>query len=210
MLKVSTYFAVFLVLICPGFGQTGPTASEYAVYGTVLRTIYAENRKTYSNASEFVIVDRTLRSDATNTPTARKFRNLVKHFVSLNQSEHPLAKKLPRGEYSNEYHLISQADIDKLFIEGKAENDRRTEDAKKKNLLTVIDQCGSTHWRPFYRKFPEASGHYQLSRAAISNNFALVRIKRKDTCSGFDNTYLLQRTRTGWRAVWSRGSFWVA
>ena len=210
MLKATIFFSVLFFLVCPGFGQTGPSPSEYAVYGAVLRTIYAENRKTYSNKSEFVIVDTTLKSDAINTPTARKFRNLVKQFVSLNQTEHPIEKKLPPGEYSKEYHLISQADVDKLFLEGKAENDRRIEDAKKKNLLTVIDQCGSTHWRPFYRRFPEASGYYRLSRAAISNKFALVRIKRKGTCSGFDTTYLLQKTRTGWSAVWSRGGFWVA
>ncbi|MBK9162986.1 MAG: hypothetical protein IPM21_03605 [Acidobacteria bacterium] len=210
MLKTRTIFVFFLFLVCPGFGQTGPSPSEYAVYGAVLRTIYAERSQTYSNESGFVIIDQTFRSEPASFPTARKFKGLVDRFKLLNRSQYRIERKLPPGRYSRAYDLVSQGELDRLFLEGRAENERRIEDAKKKNLLTVIDTCGSTHWQPFYRKFPEAGGYYQLSRVAIGNGFALVRVKGEFACSGFDSTYLLQRTKRDWSTVWSSGTFWVA
>lgn len=206
--KILVLFLLFLV--CPGLSQTGLSTSEYAVYGAVLRTIYTENRRDYSNKSHFVIIDRTLKSDAVNTPTSKRFSNLVNKFERLNQFEYPIERKLPAGQYSKRYHLISPSSLDGLFLKGKGEYDRRIEDARRNGKLPVIDICGSAHWYPFYQKFPEANGHYRLSRVAITGNFALVRIQREDVCSGFDTTYLLLKTKKGWRTVWSLGSQWVA
>ncbi|HQU91694.1 MAG TPA: hypothetical protein PLK77_05320 [Pyrinomonadaceae bacterium] len=210
MLNAKILVLFLLFAVCPGLGQTGHSTSEYAVYGAVLRTIYTENRRDYANKSHFVIIDRTLKSDAVNTPTSRRFSNLVNKFEKLNSSEYSIERKLPPGEYSKEYHLISPSDLDELFLDGKREYDRRIQETRRSGKLPVIDICGSAYWHPFYQKFPEASGHYRLSRVAISGSYALVRIQREDVCGGFDTTDLLLKTKKGWRVIWSAGSQWVA
>jgi hypothetical protein len=203
--------ALFILLLAvAGFSQTTPSLAEYRVYGAVLRSIYKENRRDYSNKSHFVIVDQTLKSEAASTPTSRKFRNLVKRFEVLNESRLRLEKKLPTGEYSNQYYLISQGMLDELSLIGTEESDRQTAEAKSKNKPLVIDFCGSVRWRPFYKKYPEANGYYFLSRAAISGGYTLVRVKREDVCSAFDMTYLLLKTKRGWQIVWTAGSMSVA
>ncbi len=54
-------FLIFAILFC-GFNlsaQTKLTQEDYAVYASVLKVIYKENRETYTNKSEFVILNET-------------------------------------------------------------------------------------------------------------------------------------------------------
>lgn len=212
MSKLALAVLIFSLCAHLALGQkdTKVTAAEYAVYAAVLRGIYKENRRDYSNESQFVFVEETLTSEDLSAPTAKQYRPLVKKFEKLNRNQAQLERRFPKGDYSKTYYLISQEELDELFREGQAEYEKRKEEERRTQKLREVDICGGTQWQPFYRKYPEASGYYKLSRAALSRNLAIVRVKGEDVCGGFDLTYILKKTRKGWGVVWSAGSGWVS
>jgi hypothetical protein len=54
---------------------------------------------------------------------------------------------------------------------------------------------------PFYKKYPEASGYYTLSRVGFNTLFAMVQVKREDIHSGFTRTYVLKKTKGKWKIL---------
>lgn len=214
---IKTFSKLLLAILILSFcsyltlGQaTKVKAAEYAIYAAVLREIYKENRRDYSNGSHFVFLDNTLTSDDFSSPTQRKFRLLVTTFRKSIRHQGSIERNFPRGEYSKTYHLISQDKLDELFREGQTEYEKQKKAEEKSQKIGEIDFCGSVSWQPFYRNYPEASGYYKLSRVAFSGNLAMVRVRREDVCGGFDLTHILKKTRKGWNLIWSAGSHWVS
>lgn len=187
--------------------QTKLTQEEYAVYASVLKEIYEENREAYSNKSHFVILENTKAEAESSFDSNRKYRNLVKDFKRKNLTSGIIEKKLPAGDYSETYYLVSQAEIDELFEKGRIEYDRRY---AEKKLNKSDFGMGDTKWSAFYEKYPEASGYYSLSRVGFNGRFAMVQVTRRDIYSGFSRTYILGKIKGRWQSVAAGGGEWVA
>ena len=76
--------------------QTKLTPEEYTVYASVLKVIYKENRNTYSNKSEFVIIDETKVYPDADLPLKRRYRNLVATFKEKNSISAAAVRASPR------------------------------------------------------------------------------------------------------------------
>jgi len=201
-------FLIFAILLC-GLNlsaQTKLTQEEYAVYANVLKVIYKENRETYSNKSEFVILDETKVDPELELPSGRKYKNLVENFEQKNSSSGIVEKKLPRGAYSENYYLVSQAEIDDINEKARTEYEKRY---AVENLNPSIANPGGSTWTLFYQKYPEASGYYSLSRVGFSGQFAMVQVKGDLGWNGFSRTYILKRVKDKWRIVTFSGSEWI-
>lgn len=201
-------FLIFAILFC-GLNlsaQTKLTQEEYAVYASVLKVIYKENRETYSNKSEFVIIDETKIDPELELPSDRKYRNLVKDFNQKNSTQGMVERKLPRGAYSETYYLVSQTEIDDINEKARIEYEKRYAVEK---LNPSIANPGGSSWTMFYQKYPEASGYYSLSRVGFSGQFAMVQVKGDLGWNGFSRTYILKRVKGKWRIVTFSGSEWI-
>ena len=98
-------FLIFSILFC-GFSlsaQTKLTQAEYTVYASVLKVIYKENRETYSNKSEFVMLNETKVDPELELHSDRKYRTLTNNFNRRNSTPGIVEKKFPRGAYSETY-----------------------------------------------------------------------------------------------------------
>jgi hypothetical protein len=120
-------FLIFLILFCVFnlSAQTKLTQEEYAIYASVLKVIYKENRETYSNKSEFVIVNETKVDTELELPSDKKYRTLAKAFNRRNLIPGIVEKKFPRGAYSETYYLVSQAEIDDINEKARIEYEKQ-------------------------------------------------------------------------------------
>ena len=205
-------FLIILILFC-GFNlsaQTKLAQEEYAVYATVLKVIYKENRKTYSNKSEFVILNETKVDPEIDLPSSKKYKNLVKDFNRKNSTPGIVEKKFPRGAYSETYYLISQTEVDDLLEKGRIEAEKRLEEAKKLNPSVRIMRSPTSTWILFYQKYPESSGLYILSRVGFSGQFAMVQITGDHSWYGFSRNYILKREKTKWRIITFSDNEWIS
>ena len=202
-------FLIFSILFC-GFNlsaQTKLTREEYAVYASVLKVIYKHNRETYSNKSEFVIVNETKVDADLELPSERKYRNLVRDFNRKNLTSGIVEKKFPRGAYSETYYLVSQTEIDDINKEARIEFEKQYAIDK---LNPSIANPGGNSWATFYQKYPEASGYYNLSRVGFSGRVAIVRVKGDLGWNGFSRTYILKKVKSKWRIITFSGSVSVS
>ena len=165
-------FLIFVILFCSSnlSAQTKLTQEEYAVYASVLKVIYKENRETYSNKSEFVIINETKVDPEIDLPSSRKYKNLVVDFNQKNSASGIVERKFPRGAYSETYYLVSQAEIDDINEKARIEYEKRFAVEK---LNRSIANPGGSSWATFYQKYPEASGYYNLSRVGFSGQPAI-------------------------------------
>ncbi len=202
---------LFLVLFCGSnlLAQKKLTQEEYAVYASVLKVIYKENRETYSNKSEFVILNETKVDPELELPTSRKYKNLVDDFSRKNSTSAVIERKFPRGKYSETYYLVSQTEIDAIFEKGQIEYEKRY--AVDKLNPSIINPGGTgTTWIPFYEKYPEASGLHFLSRIGFSGQFALVQVKGDHSWNGFTRNYILKKVKGKWKVITFDGSEWIS
>jgi len=201
-------FLIFVILFC-GLNisaQTKLTQEEYAVYASVLKVIYKENRETYSNKSEFVIIDETKVDPEIDLPSSRKYKNLVADFNQKNSISGIVERKFPRGAYSETYYLVSQVEIDDINEKARIEYEKRFAVEK---LNPSIANPGGSSWTLFYQKYPEASGYYILSRVGFGGQFAMVQVEGDLGWNGFSRTYILKRVKGKWRIVTFSGSEWI-
>lgn len=204
-------FLIFFILFCGSnlLAQTNLTPEEYAVYASVLKVIYKENRETYSNKSEFVFINETKVDPEVDLPSSRKYKNLVKDFNRKNSTPGIVEKKFPHGAYSETYYLVSQAEVDELFEKGRVEAEKLRAEAKLNSPGIYIESptivCVS-----FYQKYPESSGHYTLSRVGFSGQFAMVQVKGDICWNGFSRNYILKKVKGKWKIVNFSGSDWIS
>ena len=204
-------FLIYLILFCGSnlLAQTKLTQEEYAVYASVLRVIYTENRETYSNKSEFVFINKTKVDPEVELPSSRKYKTLLNDFNRKNLTSVTLEKKFPRGAYSETYYLVSQTEVDELFERGRVEAEKRREEAKSKSSGIYIE-APTTGCTPFYQKYPESSGHYNLSRVGFSGQLALVQVEGDLCWNGFSRYYILRKAKGKWKIVNFGGSEWIS
>jgi hypothetical protein len=197
---------IFLLILFCGFdvlGQTKVTREEYAVYASVLKVIYKDNRQTYSNKSHFVILEKTKVDPELDLPSGKRYKDLVESYKRNNLTSGLIEKKFSVGAYSQTYYLVTQNDIDELFEKGEIEFRKRYEIDK---LNRSILNPGGTTWTFFYDKYPEASGYYSLSRVGFNKTLAMVQVKREDIYSGFSRTYILKKVKGKWKIVTFSGT----
>lgn len=192
--------AIIFAITCVSavVGQAKLTNKDYAIYAQVLREIYKDNRETYSNKSEFVIVDKTRTDPELEMPRERRYRVLVKDFGRKNAQSATIERLLPRGAYSKSYHLVSQSEIDELEEKGRIEFEKRYAVDK---LNPQIANPGGSSYTVFYQKYPEASGYYYLSRVGFSGQTAIVQVKGDLGWNGFSRIYILKKVRGTWRTI---------
>ena len=145
---------LFLLLLFFNFNlsaQAQLTREEYAIYAIVLKIIYKENRETYSNKSQFVILNETKVDSELESTYERRYKNLVQDFNRKNSNSATVEKSFSRGAYSETYYLVSQTEIDELFEKGQVEFDKRYEKEKSNKSYS---NPGGTTWGPFYEKYP--------------------------------------------------------
>ena len=206
MQKIASLILLILFCCFNLSAQTKLTQEEYAVYAAVLKVIYKENRETYSNKSEFVIVNETKVNPELDLSSGRKYKNLAKDFSRKNSTSAVIEKKFPRGAYSETYYLVSQAEIDDLHEKGRIEYEKRY--AVEKLNPSIVNPGGVTY-TVFYQKYPEASGYYILSRVGFNGQFAMVQVKGDLGWNGFSRTYILNRVKGKWRIITFNGSEWI-
>lgn len=179
-------------------GQAKLTSKDYAVYAHVLREIYKHNRETYSNKSEFVIVDKTRTDPELEMPSERRYRAVVKDFERKNAYSAAIERRLPRGAYSKTYYLVPQSEIDELNEKGRIEFEKRYAIDK---LNPQIANPGGAPYTVFYQKYPEASGYYYLSRVGFSGQTAIVQVEGDLGWNGFSRIYILKKIKGIWRTI---------
>jgi hypothetical protein len=204
-------FLIFLIIFCEFnlFAQAKLTQEEYAVYASVLKVIYRENREAYSNKSEFVFLKETKVDAELELPLSRKYKHLVKDFNRKNSTPGILEKRFLRGVYSETSYLISKAEVEELSEKGRVEAEKIHTKAKLNSSGTYIESP-TTGCIPFYQKYPESSGHYTLSRVGFSGQFAMVQVKGDLCWNGFSRTYILKRINGKWRIETHSGSEWAS
>ena len=195
---------IFLILFSgPNLlAQTRLTPKEYAVYASVLKAIYKENRETYSNKSEFVLINETKVDPELEMPSERKYRGLLKDFNRKNLTPGIVERKFSRGAYSVTYHLVSQAEIDDLSEKGRLEYEKRY---AVDRLNPRIVNPGGSSYTVFYQKYPESSGYYYLSRVGFSGQLAIVQVKGDLGWTGFSRIYILRKLKGKWRTISASG-----
>ena len=205
-------FLIFSILFCAFnlSAQTKLTQEEYAVYASVLKVIYKDNRETYSNKSEFVFINETKVDPELELPSSRKYKSLVKDFNRKNLLSGTVEKKFPRGTYSETYYLVSQAEVDKLLEEGRIEAEKRRAERKLNNPNVRYIETGTETWITFYQKYPESSGVHTLSRVGFSGQFAMVQVKGDRSWNGFTRNYILKKVKSEWKIITSSGSEWIS
>lgn len=205
-------FLIFSILFCTFnlSAQTKLTQEEYAVYASVLKIIYKENRETYSNKSEFVFINETKVDPELELPSGRKYRNLVKDFNRKNSIPGTIEKKFPREAYSETYYLVSQDEVNELLEEGRIEAEKRRAERKLKNPNVNYIETGTETWITFYQKYPESSGVHILSRVGFSGQFAMVQVKGERSWNGFTRNYILKKVKGKWKIITSSGSEWIS
>lgn len=203
-------FLIFLILFCffNASAQTKLTKAEYAVYASVLKVLYKENRETYANKSEFVFLNETKVDRELDLPSENKYKNLVEDFSRKNKTQGIIEKKFPSGAYSDTYYLVSQAEIDELLERGRIESEQRRAKAKQLNPSVVYKDVPVGYWLPFFQKYHESSGLHILSRVGFSRQFAMVQIKADHGWNGFSRTYVLKKVNNKWRIITFSGSTW--
>jgi hypothetical protein len=189
--------------------QTKLTQEEYAVYASVLKVIHKENRETYSNKSEFVILNETRVDPELDLPSSRRYKKLVADFNLKNSVPGIVEKKFPRGAYSETYYLVSQTEVDELLEKGRIELAKRRAE-RKLNSSGVYVELPTETWIPFYQKYPESSGLHILSRVGFSGQLAMVQVKGDHGWNGFSRTYILKRVKGKWRIITFSGSEWIS
>lgn len=175
------------------------SGEEYAVYSSVLRKVYADDRKTYSSCCEFVIVANT-KTDKEAWEDSFDFAkdgNLFKDFERKNTTTEPLSRRLPFAVY----HFVSEEELDKLFAEGKAIYEAAKARQKPNEII-----LGTEYWIPFYTKYPESAGVHTLSRVGFDakRSLALVNVTFRSNLVGFSRMYVLSKKGRQWSILnWS-------
>ncbi len=200
---------IFLILVCGTslLGQTRLESEEYAVYASVLKSIYEHNRDTYSNKSEFVIINQTMIDPEVEMPSEKKYRSLINDFNRANLFSAVIERNFPPGEYSETYHLVSQAEIDELNEKGRIEYKQRF--AKDRLDPTIINP-GGVRYTVFFEKYPESSGYYSPSRVGFSGQHAVVQVKGDLGWRGFSRFYLLKKLNGEWQITNFGGIEWIS
>ncbi len=198
-------FSIFLILSLGSnlLAQTKATPKEYSVYGRVLKDIYKQNRETYSNKSEFVIINETKVDPELKMPSNAKYEGLVKEFNVQNASPAVLERNFPRGAYS--YYLVPQAEVDELNEKGRLDYEKRFAIDK---LNPRILNPGGVSYTVFYQKYPESSGYYSLSRVGFNGLYAIVLVTGDLGWNGFSRYYILKRVKGDWKVKTYGGIEW--
>ncbi|HMT08974.1 MAG TPA: hypothetical protein PKA82_13295 [Pyrinomonadaceae bacterium] len=198
---------LLLVVVSDILAQAKISAKEYEVYSSVLERIYQDNRATHTGKNEFVFINQTKVDPELELPKSRKYRSLVNNFKRTNASPGIVEKKFPRGEYSESYQLVSQAEIDALNEKGRLEYEKQRASDR---LNPSIENPGGWSWATFYKAYPDSSGYYYLSRVGFAGKFAIVHIKGDLGWKGFSRIYILKRKNTNWETISYSGSDWVS
>ncbi|MGI8494094.1 MAG: hypothetical protein ACR2L1_02115 [Pyrinomonadaceae bacterium] len=206
-----TAFLIFLVLFCGSslLAQTKLTQEEYAVYASVLKVIYEHNRKTYSNKSEFVFINETKVDSELELPASKRYKNLISDFNRRNLTSAIIEKKFSRGAYSETYYLTTQAEVDELFKKGRIEAEKRRVEAELNSSGRYLGSPTASCML-FYQKYPESSGHYNLSRVGFSGQFAMIQVKGDLCWNGFSRNYILKKIKGKWKIITFDGSEWIS
>jgi hypothetical protein len=194
-------FIIFLISFCcfNVSPQTKLTQGEYAVYASVLKAIYKENRENYSNKSEFVILNETKIDPELDLPSERKYKSLVRDFTRKNLRSGVIEKRFPRGAYPETYYLVSQAEVGELMEKGRIELERvRAKAAAESNASVKVLVPPTISFVPFFQKYPESSGLHTLSRVGFNGQYAMVQVKADRGWTGFSCTYILRRMKGRW------------
>ena len=174
----------------------GITAEEYAVYSAVLRSVYEHDRNTYSSCCEFVILEITKTDNEAwgDSFDFAKYRKLFEDFERKNATTERIARRLP----FRTYHLVNQSELDILFAEGKAMDERARANRKPNQIL-----LGTEYWIPFYTKYQKSAGLHTLSRVGFERkrSLALVNVTFDSNFVGFSRMYVLRKKGKSWRIV---------
>ena len=197
------------LLISPLFAQSKATSKEYKIYAAVLTEIYKRDLKNTKQNSSIVVLDKTVMPDFFDFYVGRNIKGLKKDFRRKNEKIVNLEKSFSL-KFKN--YVISKNELDKLLKIGGENAERiRSENEKNKKLL-VSGSTSEVIWEPFYDKFPKANGYYSFSRIGfdLTKRFAVIQVYGEGAYWNSDSTYVLMKTKKGWRLYTSSRSFTIA
>ena len=205
--------AIFTVLLISflgfnAFAQSNLSREEYAIYASILESIYQDNWKQYKTKTSFVILDDTFKPGYEDESDIGKMKGMSKDFNRKNQTSAKIERLFP---IKYEYEITSKSKVDELLEIGRKELDRIKEDIKRNNK-PQITWGSSIVWKSFDEKYPNSNGYYQFSRVGFSSNkrFALVRVEREASESGDSMFYILRKVKGKWKIYSFGGGHWIA
>lgn len=201
--------SILVISICSFnlFAQSSLTKEEYAVYARVLRDIRLEDLKQSKTEFSFVILDDTsFNPNIFDEYTAKRFRGLLRDFKRKNLISSKLEKLFP---VKYEYEITNDSEINELLKNGTKEFEKIKAEYKLRNI--GIAGGSDIVWKPFYEKYPNTNGYYQLSRVGFSSDkrFALVLVEGKGGSWDSSMQYVLRKVKGKWKVYLSSGSFSV-
>ncbi len=219
-------FTIFSIVFCSFnlFAQSNITKEDYAVYAGVFESIYMESFKRNEYKTSFVILDNTVepnfitlennlknnrasdylyKTNSSTELTPSTFEILLKDFKENNKQSTKVEK-----QFSIEYEckISTKIEIDQLLEAGKKEY----EEILKKSKDPYFGSKSSFMWQPFYRKYQNSGGYYNLSRVGYSANkkLALVYVNMESGDYGSSTFYVLEKVNNKWEIRKSFGSGW--
>jgi hypothetical protein len=198
------------------FAQSKVTKEEYAIYTTVLKSIYVDYLKENKTKLSFVIIDTTYQPDVFSEKKADKISGLLNNFKQRNQVSTKLDKSFPM---KYRYEITNKSEIDNLLEIGRKEFNESQKKSKTPLPETSVEKWSPFHkkyleekWKPFHKKYLDSFGYYELSRVGFSFNkeFALVYVEFTASEGGSSMNYILSKKKGNWTIYHSYGSGWNA
>jgi hypothetical protein len=203
---ILTFFTAFLLCVFSLniFAQTEVTKEEYAIYATVLKSIYVDNFNENKTKLSFVIIDTTDKPDVVSDYKVNKIRGLLNSFNQRNQVSVKLDKSFP---IKYRYEITNKSEIDRLLEIGRKEFDE-----SQKKRKAPLPNGYSEIWGPFHNKYLGSYGYYQFSRVGFGTGkeFALVYVEHTASESGSWTNYVLRKKKNHWMIYLSYGGGWDA
>ncbi len=219
-------FTILLITFCSLnlFAQLNVTKEEYAVYASVFDSIYAQGFKRNEYKTSFVILDNTVepnfialennlknnrasdylyKTNPSTGLTPSTFEVLLENFKESNKHSAKLERQFP---IDYQYDVITKSEIDQLFDVGKKEY----EEILKKSKDPFFGSKSSFIWQPFYKKYQNSGGYYNLSRVGYSadKKLALVYAGMESGDYGSSTFYILEKVSNKWEIRKNFGSGW--
>lgn len=197
-MRILILLLLILNLVAISTAQPRASRDEYQIYSIVLRQIYEKNVEEFSGKNEFVFASETaVVGEDIDLKAVRRYRGLIRDFRAKNASPAFLEKKFP---FEN-YHIIAQREYEQI-IENAVQEDKKNRREHPERYKYVAVGGPGPGSIAFFRKFPDSSGFYTLSRVGFSTDHrqALVVVNAKQGCFGFTKAYLLRKVGGRWKS----------
>ena len=114
----------------------------------------------------------------------------------------------------HEHYVVDKNELEKLFQLGrdKAEKERRIFEESNKDRKLIFTASDESVWSPFYKNFRGANGYYKFTRIGFSKTKkrAVLQVFGEGASWNSNETYILLKTKKGWKVYTASSGFSIA